>query len=578
MAGGNRIFALRVFSRVGIAAAMLIPALVLGIEPIPVRPEVGRPLGTPLPADERPTLPDFERPEEDSRFEFLQRTPAPGAIPIPEDLLEIPVRSIRVRKNTVLSEDKIREGVAPYEKKKELTTWDLQQLRYELTLLYVKAGYVTSGVILSDPNPSADEIFYDAVEGTLSRIPVSGSKRLEDYIQSRVKLAAEPAVNTEELRDRLEVLSQSPLIKSINGHLKPDTELGKSILEVSVEENQPYRLSFNINNYRSPSIGSIQGALHAAHLNLTRRGDTLGLIYSKTSGLDDLYLSANIPVTPHDTAVSLGYRRSDSKVVEEPFNELDVESEFRSGWIGVIYPVILKPRRRITAGLIVENRRSKTFLLGRPFSFSPGVQDGKGVVTVARLSGEFDRRSVAQALAARSLISIGFDAFGATTNDDAPDSRFVAWLGQLQWARRFGKTGYEALFRVDVQLTPDELLPMEKFPVGGPLSVRGYRTNQLVRDNGLASSIEFRVPVFQREVKPLNLKLAAFADYGRSWNAKRDTPEPRSLSSVGVGLLWSPIPELHTQLYWAWPFENIANPHQGLQDEGITFNVSYNMF
>ncbi len=563
------------------AAAVLIPVLTLGVELIPVPPEVGGPLGTPRPGDERPTLPDFERPEAIPRFELPPRPRAPETEPAPADLLVIPVRSIRVYGNTVLPEDKIRKVVEPYEgRERGLTTWDLQRLRHELTLLYVEEGYVTSGVVLPDQEPSDGEIYYQAIEGTLSRIEVPETKHLrKDYIRSRVRVASEPAVNLKKLRDRLELLSKSPLIQIINGRLKPDVERGKSILDIiNLVEARPYRFSFKINNYRPPSIGSIQGALYAAHLNLTGRGDALELIYSKTDGLDDLYLSASIPVTPYDTILSLGYQQSDSKVVEEPFNEIDVESEFRSGRVGVTHPVILKPRHRLTAGLLLENRRSKTFLLGRPFSFSPGVQDGKSVVTVARLTSEFVQQSADQGLVARSTISVGFDALGATTNDDAPDGRFTAWLGNLQWARRFGRGGYEAVFRTDVQLAADELLSMEKFPVGGALSVRGYRKNQLVRDNGFASSLEFRAPVFRHEAGLLNLKLAAFADYGRSWNAERDTPEPKSLSSVGVGLLWNPTPKLQAQIYKALPFEDIDNPEHDLQDSGVHFAVSYNMF
>jgi hemolysin activation/secretion protein len=50
-----------------------------------------------------------------------------------------------------------------------------------------------------------------------------------------------------------------------------------------------------------------------------------------------------------------------------------------------------------------------------------------------RLSFVFRNTDV---LAARSQLSAGLDLFDATVNEDAPDGKFVAWRGQLQWLSR----------------------------------------------------------------------------------------------------------------------------------------------
>jgi hemolysin activation/secretion protein len=185
---------------------------------------------------------------------------------------------------------------------------------------------------------------------------------------------------------------------------------------------------------------------------------------------------------------------------------------------------------------------------------------------------------VREVFAVRSLVSIGIDAFDATINDDAPDSRFFSWIGQLQWARRLGRAGFESIFRLDTQLTPDTLLPMEQFPIGGPYSVRGYRTDELVRDNGVVASLEFRAPLLHNFAAIGTLELAAFADYGRSWNAKGKTPDPKDLSSVGLAIHWNPLPRLNAQLSWAYAFRDIDQADHDLQDAGINFMVSYNVF
>ena len=101
-----------------------------------------------------------------------------------------------------------------------------------------------------------------------------------------------------------------------------------------------------------------------------------------------------------------------------------------------------------------------------------------------------------QVIAARSTLSIGLDAFDATQqHGSVPDGQFVTWLGQLQWARRLGDWGIQSIFRTDLQLSNRSLLPMEQCAVGGFNTVRGYRENQLVRDECFIASLELRVPI-----------------------------------------------------------------------------------
>jgi hemolysin activation/secretion protein len=99
-------------------------------------------------------------------------------------------------------------------------------------------------------------------------------------------------------------------------------------------------------------------------------------------------------------------------------------------------------------------------------------------------------------LAARARFSFGLDAFNATMNPgDLPDSRFVVWLGQVQWARQLTPWGLQVIARSDVQLASQPLLPLEQIAVGGRYTVRGYLENQVVRDNAVLASVETRIPL-----------------------------------------------------------------------------------
>ena len=227
-----------------------------------------------------------------------------------------------------------------------------------------------------------------------------------------------------------------------------------------------------------------------------------------------------------------------------------------------------------------------------PFSFSPGVQNGESDVTVIRFSQDGLLRSPSRVFAFRSVFSLGIDALGATRKqkDSDPDGCFFAWLGQIQWAGRLNKFlnklgGSQLIFRTDLQLAADPLLPLEKFAVGGASSVRGYRENQLVKDNGIVSSLELRIPVLRFPLPNLSkgpedgrVELAPFADWGQAWSTDSPTSDNRSISSVGIGIRWEPSSRILGQIYWGIPLRDVDNPDNDLQDAGIHFELSCRFF
>src|SRR5262249_16216468 len=97
----------------------------------------------------------------------------------------------------------------------------------------------------------------------------------------------------------------------------------------------------------------------------------------------------------------------------------------------------------------------------------------------------------------------------------------------------------QVIVRSDLQLTPDPLLTLEQFAMGGRYTVRGYRENSVFRDNAYVGGVEFRVPVVRNVAWADYVELAPFSAYGRGWNAVGPTPAPIDMSSVGMGLRWA---------------------------------------
>jgi len=482
--------------------------------------------------------------------------------------------------NTVVSSDELANILHEFTGKRVMTS-DLAQVRNLITQAYIDRGYINSGAVIPDQEVKEGVILVEITEGVLTDIHLTGMDRLRDsYILERISLDVGPPLNIGSLQKRLQLLHQDERIKTIKAELVPGSKRGEGYLNVDVMEAAPFTASLEFSNHRSPSVGSDRLQLGFRHINVTGRGDTASVRIGNTSGLDDLGISYSLPITPEDMTIEIAYDRSNSGVVEEPFNLVDVNSKFESARIFLNYPQIADLNERLNYGFTVERRHSMTYLFGSPYSFSDGVNNGKSTVSALRFSQDWTKRTKNTVWAVKSMFSFGLNAFGATTNQTGPDGRFASWLGQFQWVERMNKPFSRMIARLDTQLTNYRLLPLEKFVIGGVESVRGYRQNQLVRDNGLTASIEFRIPLLSEMSDTKKLELATYVDYGRAWDTSDSATVPSNISSVGIGLLWKPAPVFDMELYFAKKLRNIdkGGVEYNLQDSGIHFMMRMKLF
>ena len=530
---------------------------------------------------ERPLLPDF-RPNTQPAIGLPPLKPLPKA-PLSSQA-HLRVERIELTGNTVFSGPELLAITAAYEGRK-ISAEELQSLRQQLTLYYVKRGYVNSGAVIPDQEVKDGVVVIRIVEGRLTGIEITGNERLrEAYIRPRLEQGLDGPLNINALGRNVMGLHDGPVIRRIKARLKPGAHPGEAVLFAEVEEKNPWQLNFQFANDRSPSVGSAQLETTLAHHDLTGWGDTLDLRTDLTEGLSDFETSYTLPLNANDSTVRLWFSKSDSYVVEAPFEALDIASETKTYGLTLNYPFGKNDGRGWSLGATLEHRYGETFLLGVPFSFSPGSDDGTVASTAFRLSQDFLLRQSSRVVAFRQLFSFGLDPFGSSVSDSGPDENFLSWLAQAQWAERLGDKGLQFISRADMQLAKEPLLYLERFAVGGATTVRGYRENLFVRDNGVIASMELRlplgrVPLYQvsREVNDGIVQLAPFVDWGRSWNSGDPISKPEEISSLGLGLRWDPSPALHLQVYLAHPLNNadLDREEHDLQDSGIHFSLSW---
>lgn len=535
----------------------------------------GRPSAEPL------TVPEFAH-KKKPQFTLppAPQIVAPQQAPTAE--VRILLRAVQFEGNTVFSDEELLAVAKPY-LGRAVTLTELEALRQAFTEHYINNGYVNSGAILPDQTFSNGVLRFRIIEGVLSAIKVSGSGWLNpNYVSDRLRLGATGPLNFNDLQERFQMLLTDPLIERMYGQLLPGERPGESIFEVKVVRERPYQLTLGFDNHRPPSVGAEEGHLSGWVRNLTSWGDewNMDVIYSDGSLAGGG--GVTLPLTAYDTRAHFDFNLSRTVVVEQPLDDLDIKSRYRGYNFALIQPLYQSFRHNLTFGSTLSIRQNRMELLGFNFPFSAGDNDhGRSQSTAVRNSLEYTYRDETQALALRSTLSVGVHAFGATWwNNRQPDSDFVSWLNQVQYARQILDNGTQLLFTSSVQWSNDTLLPLERYALGGSYGVRGYRENELVRDKGYLVSAEIRYPLFDNgdDGFPGKLSLAPFVDYGAAWN--RGFGEYlRELCSVGTGLIWMPFRRVYAEIYYAHALtKKFPQPQEDLQDKGIHFNISIAAF
>ena len=491
----------------------------------------------------RPQLPDFQA-QPQSPGTILPRISQPAVANIDSLFggIRILVSEIRVVGNTVLTSDEVDKLILPY-RDQRLSFADLENIRDQITMAYINHGFVSSGALIPDQTIQNGVVEIMAVEGKLASIDATTDGRLnQSYVRRRISLKPNEIVNVNSIETKLQMLRLNPRVGNLQAELSPGEVRGESLLRVRVSEARPESVLLRFDNYQAPTLGSTRGLADFAHYDFTGHGDTLSGTVRLTEGLRAAALTYGMPLNARDTLLSFDADVSRSHIVERPFSSLDIRSRLEIYGFTVLQPVHRSLSSEFDISITGELRRSQSFLLGSGFQFTNELsEEGISRDSVLRVGQTWTRRGVGQALAVRNSLSMGLHAFGATRNPAGiADGRFVALLSQFQWAHRVnaGRPGGQVILRSDVQLANSPLLGMEKFAIGGHSTVRGYRENEAVRDNGLIGSAELRVPIQSRADGATALELAPFVDAGLGWNANRLLRDTQTLPSAGAGLRW----------------------------------------
>ena len=545
----------------------------------------------PASAQIEPLPPEDVRPEQPPVLpqpDNLDIIPAP---PVPESVLDVPgtisVKQFEFVGNTVFSTAELRSAIAKFTNK-PVSFAQLVQAANQITQLYVSQGYITTGAYIPEQSLQSDTVKIQIVEGSLADIEIDVAGRLKPgYVESRLTSKISTPLNINRLQSALQLLQLNPIIESLDAELSAGIEPGTNILRVSVTSADTFSLQTRLNNNRNLSIGTFERGLQLEERNLLGIGDRFDLTYDNTDGSNQYGGGYTLPLNAMDGTLGFDWRWGKNQIIQSGFEDLDIEIEFRNYDLTWRQPVLQradpKVSQELSLSLSAGRRESDSIIMDEPEALSAGANEGGEIRTsVVSFGQEWLQRNRRQVILANSQFNLGVDAFNATILEDEADGRFFSWRGQFSYLRSLSQSSSTfdstLLIRSQLQLSSDPLISTEQFSLGGANTVRGYRQDALLTDNGFFAAAELRLPIVEFKQIDATLKFAPFIDFGTGWNNDETETEFDTLVGTGFGLLLQTPERFSARIDWGIPLINNENNGSSLQQEGVYLQLEYDLF
>ncbi|MDJ0730105.1 MAG: ShlB/FhaC/HecB family hemolysin secretion/activation protein [Crocosphaera sp.] len=534
------------------------------------------------PPSQEPSLPVIPPP-----LPSLEEIQPPTPTPLEDSPLNPPIQgTVMVKQfefvgSTVFSDETLATLTQSF-LDRPISYGELTAAATTITQYYIDNGYYTSGAYIPEQRVENGIVTIEILEGSLEDIEITVQGRLnESYIRNRIQIASHTPLNVPNLLEALQLLQLDPIIDTIQSELASGLTPGTNILKVNVVTADTFDFRVTLDNGRVPSVGSFRRGGTITERNVTGNGDRFNIAYRNTDGSNDVELSYTYPFNAYNGTLTAGYRSLPSWIIQDPLDELDITSNYDKYWFTLRQPILQNPTQELAVGLTFDHQKNQTDLgiLGRGFPITDGSdENGRTFITTVRFFQEWTERNQKQVISARSELSFGVDALGTTepfdaaVNPNVAETTYFIWRGQAQWVRLLAP---ETLFLVqtNIQVADRPIIPMEQFALGGLGSVKGYRQNLRLTDNGFFSNVELRYPVLEIPDESMVVQLVPFFNIGTAWNNGRPELSPDTLASVGLGILWRISDNFNARIDFAWQLTDVEIDEQNWQENGILFTV-----
>jgi len=507
---------------------------------------------------------------------------------------------------------------------------ELQEFADDITNLYVKNGYINSKATISKTVPPQVLIAEGEIR-PLTKEQIRGLKKVDpDYVLARLNPYITSPFNADKLQEGIEYLNRDPNFSSVRATIVAATpneskrdnrrEIENEIQEdrgqaptssqpvpkttapptktiaddrpsIKIEAKERNQLQgFASFDNESPfALGSERYGAGVSISNMTNFGDRFAISNYRTTtgGLNQYDFSYSIPVNSDDGVLSLRISPSNYRITQPDFNFLGIRGTNTLYEINFKQPVLRSRLDEFSVSLGYAYQSGQTFIFNDtniPFGIGPDA-DGTTRTGVLKFSQDYIVRELNNSYwAFRSQLNLGtgFGIFNVSNNKadsaNSPTGYFLSWNGLVQRVQTLGRDVF-LIGTLETQLANDPLLSSQQFLIGGAQSVRGFRQNVRVGDNGIRFSLENRWIALRDETTEFaKLQFLPFVELGGVWNNPRNPnalPNQNFIAAGGLGAIFEPIKGFTLRLDYAIPFLQLPDKSTNLQDSSLYFKMNY---
>ncbi len=450
------------------------------------------------------------------------------------------VHSFRFVGNTAFPAQRLKRVIERY-LDLELNLYDLNVAADAVTEFYHDRGYALARAVIPAQRVEDGVVTIAVVEGRVGRVLFSGNKRYTDeFLRQRVaRMPVGSLVATDRLERTLLLLNDMPGIKA-RGTLAPGAEFGTSDVLVKVEE-KPIALSMTIDNFGNKETGIKRADTGIEFNNLLGFADQLSLrgVATERKLLKFGKVGYSLPLNADGLRLAFGYSESRYDVAGD-FAALGLSGNSRVAEASVTYPMTRSRghNETISFGAKTTQLVQNTFSMETSNTRIP-------MLNLGYLLNHIGEDASVSNLSAQIASNLRRNTYG--TRQDAQRFRLELDGNYLLPLDR----KWDLYLRGATAFSEDKLPDSEKYSIGGPGSVRGYRVSELRGDSGAQATLEFRRNLV---IASMPASLSFFGDGGRVvYKTPGFANSWQSISAWGVGFSAYPMRELMVKLEAAVP-------------------------
>lgn len=450
------------------------------------------------------------------------------------------VHSFRFVGNTAFSSQELKRVIDRY-RDLELNLYQLNVAADAITEYYRDRGYTLARAVIPPQKVEDGVVTIGVIEGRLGKVLFSGNKRYSEETLRRHTPNLKPGelLTTDKLERSLLLLNDMPGLK-VRSTLAPGAEFGSSDIQVKVEE-KPFNLSFLMDNAGRKETGEYRADLSVDVNNPLGYGDQLNIrgLMTDQGLLKYKKVGYSLPLNNDGLRLAASYSEVRYDVAGE-FAALGISGSARTSEVSLLYPLERSrgSNRLLNFGYRETTTKSET--LGFP---------GPTIKLPLMVFG-YQSNSIGEDASITNTLLQFASNFQRNSNGLQQDAQLFRVEGDINYLMPLDRR-WDLYLRANAVWSNDRLPDSERMSIGGPGSVRGYRSAELRGDSGWQGTMEVRRN-FGVYGRPANV--SAFYDLGRAiYKFPGFSDGWENLQAVGMGFTLYPIGQSMLKLEVAQP-------------------------